>query len=194
VSRKNVTVTLVAAVCLVAAGCSSGDGSTGIVGEPTFTLTADGIGDFVVGDPFDQVSTDLEARFGGTDVDSFEETTEVFVPSCDGDVTRLLSWGNFIVLFTGDADDLRLATWTYGFDPITGSSEDIRQLNLKTTAGIGLGATRQEIERAYGSDATFTASEAAGGEYLEISDSGEAQLVGRLSPDLTLLELAPTCG
>ena len=139
-SRKNVTVTLVAAVCLVAAGCSSGDGSTGIVGEPTFTLTADGIGDFVVGDPFDQVSTDLEARFGGTDVDSFEETTEVFVPSCDGDVTRLLSWGNFIVLFTGDADDLRLATWTYGFDPITGSSEDIRQLNLKTTAGIGLGA------------------------------------------------------
>ena len=193
-SRKNVTVTLVAAVCLVAAGCSSGDGSTGIVGEPTFTLTADGIGDFVVGDPFDQVSTDLEARFGGTDVDSFEETTEVFVPSCDGDVTRLLSWGNFIVLFTGDADDLRLATWTYGFDPITGSSEDIRQLNLKTTAGIGLGATRQEIERAYGSDATFTASEAAGGEYLEISDSGEAQLVGRLSPDLTLLELAPTCG
>jgi hypothetical protein len=194
VSSKITQLVVLAAVCLVAAACSSSDNSTGIIGEPTFTLTTDGIGDFIVGDPFDLVSTELEARFGGTDVDSFEETTDVFVPACAGDVTRLVSWGNLIVLFTGEADDLRLATWTYGFDPVTGSSEDVRQLNLKTDKGIGLGSTRQDIEAAYGSQATFTASEAAGGEYLEISDAGQGRLVGRLSPNLTLLELAPTCG
>jgi hypothetical protein len=193
-SRIAARIVLILAGCVLATACSSGDNSTGIIPEPSFTLNPDGIGDFIVGDPFELVSTELEQRFGGTDVDSFEETTEVFVPQCDGNVTRLQSWGNFIVLYTGEPDDLRFATWTYGFDPITGSSEDVRQLNLKTDVGIGLGATRTEIEAAYGTDATITASEAAGGEYLEISASGEVAFEGRLSPNLTLLELAPTCG
>ncbi len=182
------------ALALLIPACASNDGSTGIVTAPSFTLSADGIGDHRVGDPFELVSADLEERFGGTDVDSFDETTEVFVPACDGAITRLQSWGNLIVLYTGDADDLRLATWTYGFDPITGSSEDVRQLNLKTDKGIGLGATRAEIEAAYGSDAEFTTSQATGGELLTIRGPGEGHLQGRLAPELTLIELAPTCG
>lgn len=182
------------ALAVVATACASGDGSTGLVGDPSFTLSTEGIGDFIPGDPYELVAFELEERFGGSDVDSFEETTDVFVPACEGDVTRLVSWGNLIVLFTGTRDDLRLATWTYGFDPITGSSEDVRQLNLRTDRGIGLGATRDEIVAAYGDAAVFTPSEEIGGELLRIEGPGGTALVGRTDPDLVLLELVPTCG
>ena len=190
---KPLQITLIL-LAIVASSCASSDGSSGIIAEDSFRLTTEGIGDFIVGDPFELVSTELEERFGGSDVDSFDETTEVFVPSCGGAVTRLQSWGNFIVLYTGEPDDLRFATWTYGFDPITGSSEDVRQLNLRTDAGIGLGATQQEIETAYGAEATFTFSDAAGGEILEIVEPNAGSMTGRLSPNLVLLELSPTCG
>lgn len=193
-SLKSICPAIAIALILSVSACASSDNSSGIVAPESFTLSTDGIGDYIVGDPFELVSADLEARFGGTDVDSFDETTEVFVPACEGPVTRLQSWGNLIVLYTGEPDDLRFASWTYGFDPITGSSEDVRQLNLKTDKGIGLGATRQQIEAAYGSAAEFTYSEAAGGEFLTVRGPGEAGLEGRLGPDLVLLELAPTCG
>jgi hypothetical protein len=181
------------ALVLSSVACSSDDGSTGIV-ETDFRLTSSGFGDFVVGDPYELVSADLNRRFGGADVDSFDATTEVFVPQCRGQITRLESWGNFIVLYTGTTDDLGLATWTYGFDPVTGSSNDTRGLELRTDADIGLGATRDEIIAAYGAEVSFSFSEALGGETVTIGDTDRSHLVGTVREGLILLELAPTCG
>ena len=181
------------ALLLTSVACSTDDGSTGII-EPGFRLTSSGFGDLVVGVPYELVSAELNQRFGGPDVDSFDATTEVFVPQCQGPVTRLESWGNFIVLYTGTVDDLTLATWTYGFDPVTGSSNDSRGLSLRTDAGIGLGATREEIVAAYGQDASFSFSEALGGDTVTIGDTNGTHLVGTVRDGLDLLELAPTCG
>lgn len=156
-------------------------------------LTERGIGSFEVGDPFEVVSDSLIQLFGGPDADSDLPTSTVYVPSCGGTVDRLQSWGNFIVMFTGEEDDLRLASWTYGFDPVTGSGDDIRNLGLTTDEGIGLGSSRREVERAYGGDASFTDAPELQSVLVTLGNESSTHISGRLEPDVVLLELEPTC-
>lgn len=156
-------------------------------------LTTTGVGRHDIGAPFEDVRDDIAARFGGWDVDSFEPNHGVHVPDCGGPETRLLAWGNFIVLFTGPAEDLRLATWTYGFNPLTGSPEDVRGLNLTTNRGVGLGATTDEIKDAHGSDVHFQDAPELDSVLVTIGSRNGDHMSGRLEPDLIVLELEPTC-
>jgi hypothetical protein len=156
-------------------------------------LTTTGLGRHSIGAPFEDVRDDIASRFGGWDVDSFEPNHGVHVPDCGGPTTRLLSWGNFIVLFSGSEDDLRLASWTYGFNPLTGSPEDVRNLNLRTNKGIGLGASAKSIEDAHGADVRFDEAPALESVLVTIGSPSGDHMSGRIEAGLTLLELEPTC-
>jgi hypothetical protein len=157
-------------------------------------LTENGIGPFLVGQPFEHVRDGLADMIGGWDVDSVEQPDAVHVPTCTGPTTRLVGWGNFTALFTGEEGNLTFATWTYGFDPLTGSAGDVRSLNLVTPSGIGLGSSRSDIEAAFGSEAIFADAQPSVGTIVVIGDDSASHLRGRLEDDrLVLLERAPTC-
>ncbi len=177
------------AIVLGACGGETNDASS----PPPIVLTESGIGEFEVGDPFDLVNDRLIQLFGGPDADSDEIGSTVYVPSCGGVTDRLVSWGNFIVMYTGDANDLRLASWTYGFDPTTGGGDDVRGLGLTTDEGIGLGATQREVERAYPGSASFTEAPALDSVLFTLGNIAEHHISGRLQPDVGLMELEPTC-
>jgi hypothetical protein len=188
----------VIAVVLVLSACGSGDESaTGAELGPeasALVLTADGIGPYLIGHPFDDVRNGIAGDIGGWDIDSDDRPDAVHVPTCAGDVTRLVGWGNLTLLFTGDQGSLTFATWTYGFDPLTGSAEDVRVLGLVTPEGIGPGSTRADIESAYGDLAFFSDATQSIGTIVIIGDESEPHLQGRLEDDrLVLLERSPTC-
>jgi hypothetical protein len=192
IRRQRVQVIIgVLAVVLTASACADVDQGGATSGS--LVLTQRGLGPFEVGDPFQVVSDQLVQVFGGPDADSDNPTSTVYVPTCGGQTDRLQSWGNFIVMFTGSPNDLRLASWTYGFDPITGSGEDVRRLNLLTDEGIGLGSTRGEVERAYGAEASFTDAPELDSVLVTLGNEGGSHISGRLEPDVVLLELEPTC-
>ena len=190
-----------AAIALIVSSCGSnapgetqtdqdalGPEASGLV------LTADGIGPILIGQPFDDVRTALANQVGGWDIDSGDRPDAVHVPTCDGETTRLVGWGNLTLLFTGDPGDLRFATWTYGFDPVTGSAEDVRVLGLVTPEGIGLGSSRSDITAAYGDRATYSNASASVGTVVILGNQSEPHLEGRLENDrLVLMERTPTC-
>jgi len=181
------------ATILAATACAGGQTDAGSGRAEGLELTTQGLGRHTIGAPYEDVRDDIAARFGGWDVDSFEPNHNVHVPDCGGPTTRLLSWGNFIVLFSGPPDDLRLATWTYGFNPLTGSGDDVRGLNLTTLQGVGLGATAREIENAHGSDVSFEDAPALDSVLVTIGNPSADHMSGRLESGLVLLELEPTC-
>lgn len=183
--------TIAVAIGLIASACA-GEATNGGADTPIL-LTEQGIGNLEIGDSFDSVSNALVLLFGGPDVDSDDPTSRVYVPECGGQTNRLQAWGNFIVMYTGSDDDLRFASWTYGFDPLTGSGDDIRNLGLTTDQGIGLGSTRSDIEAAYGSSASFTDAPELDSVLVDIGNTASSHITGRLGPDVVLLELAPTC-
>ncbi len=190
-------VPLIAGI-LVLSACGSGDESTAAdeLGPEAsaLVLTADGIGPYLIGQPFDDVRSGIAAVIGGWDIDSDDRPDAVHVPTCAGDVTRLVGWGNLTLLFTGDQEGLTFATWTYGFDPLTGSAEDVRMLGLVTPGGIGLGSTRAAIETAYGDMASFSDATQSIGTIVIIGEESGPHLQGRLEDDrLVLLERWPTC-
>lgn len=190
---RTALTTLAVLLALVASACS-GNGDAASTGRAEgLELTTTGLGRHTIGAPFEDVRDDIASRFGGWDVDSFEPNHNVHVPDCGGPITRLLSWGNFIVLFSGDEEDLRFVTWTYGFNPQTGGTEDARDLNLRTNRGIGLGATMSEVEDAHGADVGFDEAPEVGGALVTIGSPSADHMSGRLDPNLSLLELEPTC-
>ena len=194
---RSLLVPLIAGV-LVLSACGSGDDSTA-VGEvgpeaSALALTADGIGPYLIGQPFESVRSGLAGDIGGWDIDSDDRPDAVHVPTCTGEVTRLVGWGNLTLLFTGDQGSLTFATWTYGFDPLTGSAEDVRVLGLVTPEGIGLGSARSDIERAYGDSASFSDATESVGTVVIMGEESVPHLQGRLEDDrLVLLERSPTC-
>lgn len=196
-SLRPLLVPLIAGI-LVLSACGSGDEptDTGELGPEAsaLVLTADAIGPYLIGQPFDDVRNSLAGKIGGWDIDSDDRPDAVHVPTCAGDVTRLVGWGNLTLLFTGDKGSLTFATWTYGFDPLTGSAEDVRMLDLVTPKDIGLGSSRADIETAYGDLASFSDATQSIGTIVIIGDESEPHLQGRLENDrLVLLERSPAC-
>ncbi|MCB1245784.1 MAG: hypothetical protein KDB69_00795 [Acidimicrobiia bacterium] len=180
------------ALAVVVTACATVQPDSGVGG--TLTLDQDGIGPVSVGDSFQTAYDWLVQVLGGPDADTGDATSTLDPPDCGGVSNRMVSWGNFAVMFAGDdPDDLRLVAWTYGFDPVTGSGDDTRGLGLTTDAGIGLGSTRNDIERAHAGEVSFTDLPEIGGVGFTIGATGTAHIVGRLAPVVVLLELAPSC-
>jgi hypothetical protein len=187
---------IVTALLLSACGSGGRESTSDALGPEAsaLVLAADSIGPHLIGLPFDEVTSGVADVIGGWDIDSDDRPEAVHVPTCEGETTRLVAWGNLSLLFTGDQDDLRFATWTYGFDPLTGSAEDVRALGLVTRGGIGLGSSKNDISTAYGDLATFSESTQSVGTIVIIGNEAEPHLRGRLEDDrLVLLERSPTC-
>lgn len=140
-------------VCTAFIGaCSSGDGPSSSPAPPPppgLALRASGIGSYDVGLPAELVIEGISSQIGGSDADSTEPDSSVIVPDCGVASVRLVSWGNLVLFFSGEEPDSPFLTWSYGFDPVTASADDVRRLGLVTDEGIGLGSPRADVERAY---------------------------------------------
>ena len=87
----------------------------------------------------------VSSQIGGWDADSAEEDSSLLLPDCGVPSVRLMSWGNLVLIFAGEEDDSAFLTWSYGFDPVTGNSEDLRKLGLRTAEDVGLGTPRSDL-------------------------------------------------
>lgn len=191
-------ILLVAAtIFALVSACSSAD-VAGDSPASELDLRADGIGPFLVGQPADEVIAGVSAEIGGSDGDSNDSDTPLRVPDCGSPGTRVVSWGNLVLFFVERTDASVFATWSYGFDPITGNAQDIRGLGLATPAGIGLGSTRADLAAAYGPVVEFSPDVGLDLETFTIGAPADEYLSGRLTslePDATVqfLERQPAC-
>ncbi len=189
-------------VCItLIGGCSSGDGTDTAQppnSPPGLVLTASGIGPYDVGMPAERVIDGISSEIGGPDADSTESDSSVIVPDCGVGTVRLVSWGNLIILFAGEEPDSPFLTWSYGFDPVTASADDLRRLGLVTEEGIGLGSPRPDVERAYRGRILIQDDTVINVSTFTIDGDEEEHLTGRFpttDPDDTVqyLERAPGC-
>ena len=137
-------------------------------------------------------------RIGGTDADSRDPDSAVAVPDCGGTDTWIASWGTLVLSFTTRVGDPVFASWSYGFDPITGDAGDTRNLGLVTGEGIGLGSSREDLLDAYGPRVAINDDPALDLSTFTIDASEAEHLAGRLSTtdaeaSVQLLERRPAC-
>ncbi len=194
--RSMVTV-VVLVLALIATACG-GDSGDEPDPYPNLVLLADGIGPFRIGSPADEVVDGLSRQIGGFDADSSEEDSRVLVPTCDDLSTRLVSWGNLVLLFVTEGAAETFYTWSYGFDPVTGNAEDSRDLRLKTDEGLGLTSTRPDLVDLYGSRVTIVDLPAIDLATYTIDPANSEHLAGNLeSVDadarVQLIERIPNC-
>ncbi|MGI9667393.1 MAG: hypothetical protein ACR2N2_09860 [Acidimicrobiia bacterium] len=194
---RSVVVVGLTVAALVLASCSGSDESQSNP-HPSLVLAENGIGEFRIGMAADEVISGLSSQLGGWDADSADEDTRVQVPQCPGGETRLVSWGNLVLLFVDDGVQSVFHTWSYGFDPVTGNAEDFRRLGLRTEEGIGLDSTRIDLEDAYGSRLTIEDDERIDLATYTIDGSHDEHLAGNLwSTDddalVQLIERVPNC-
>jgi hypothetical protein len=172
-------------------------------GASSLELRPDGIGPYLVGDPAEEVIAGISEAIGGWDADSDDAESTLQVPTCtsgDGVVlpTRLVSWGNLVLLFTGPDTSATLHTWTYGFDPVTGNAEDVRTLGLTTVDGVGLGMPRPQVESLLGDRLEVVDDETLDQSVFTIDGTVPEHVAGRftsIAPDglVQILERQPNC-
>ncbi len=204
---SNALIRTVVALALVAAGCSisrpAAEESTTVVASSVpspddLTLEADGIGPFRLGDEAVVVIEGISAIIGGWDVDSADEVAGVQLPGCAGVTPRIVAWGSLALIFTPDAGRGVFTSWSYGFDPLTGNSVDLRRLGLATAADIGLGSTRSELTDAYGDAVSIVDQPSIDSAVFTIDGDATPHLSGKLDaagPDglVDLIQTEPTC-
>lgn len=188
---------VLAALLGVVAACSSAD-NTSDRSASELDLQPDGIGRYTVGQPADEVIAGISTQIGGPDGDSIDSDTLLQVPDCGSPGTRVVSWGNLVLFFVDRNGSSVFATWSYGFDPITGNAQDARGLDLTTPDGIGLGSTRDDLTAAYGHSVDFSPDIDLDLETFSINASRDEYLSGRLTSlesDATVqfLERQPAC-
>lgn len=198
---RAVAITLMVVLAMSVAGCSASDPARNPA--PTsppssdLALRPDGVGPFRVGDDADSVIEGISEDIGGWSVDSAEGENTIPLPRCPGDSTRLVAWDNLVLLFSGADGAMTFHSWTYGFDPVTGDTEDVRQLGLQTDDGIGLGTSRTDIETVLGTRVTIVDDPTIDVATFTI-DGGDARHVsGRftdLEPDAAVQTLASEPG
>ena len=192
------SVALAMAVSITA--CSSANEETSTLPPPTnsLTLRPSGLGIYDIGEPASVVIDGVSSQIGGWDADSTEASSSLDLPDCGVQSIRLMSWGILILIFAGEAEDSPFLTWSYGFDPVTGNSDDLRGLGLRTAEGVGLGTPRTELERIYRSSVAITDDTALDIATFTIDGDEAEHMSGRLEdPDpaarIQFLEREPAC-
>ncbi len=189
---------------LALSACAGDQGGTNRPpGASSLDLRPDGIGTYLVGDPAEEVIAGISQAIGGWDADSSDAESTLQVPTCtseDGVIvpTRLVSWGNLVLLFAGSDPSSTLHTWTYGFDPVTGNAEDVRALGLTTGDGVGLGMARPQVERLLGDRLEVVDDETLDQAVFTIDGTEPEHVAGRFTsvePDglVQILERQPNC-
>lgn len=158
-SARAIAISLFVVLATFVVGCSASepgpDVPTSRAPSNDLVLRPDGVGPFRVGDDAESVIEGISAEIGGWSIDSSEGLSTIPLPRCPGESTRLVAWDNLVLLFSGPEGATTLHSWTYGFDPVTGNTEDARQLGLRTDDGIGLGTLRTEVEAVLGPRVTI---------------------------------------
>jgi len=162
------------------------------------TLHTEGIGPFEVGDEAEFVIAGITNTIGGWDADSSDEASPVQLPECGADSSRVVSWGSLALVFVRGYARETFVSWSFGFDPISGNSDDLRGLNLQTEAGVGLGTTRQELEAVYGTGLEITDQPDIDSAIFAIDKTQEPHLSGKLDASgprgvVDLIQIEPTC-
>ncbi|GMR02824.1 MAG: hypothetical protein BMS9Abin20_1175 [Acidimicrobiia bacterium] len=201
-SRAITALTLVASGCTIAQPTPATQAPTTSPPIPPvaseLTLFPDGIGPFTVGDDAGTVIEGITEVVGGWDADSIEEGSAIQVPTCEKGTARVVSWGSLALVFvTGSSSEI-FASWSYGFDPVTGNSADLRGLDLRTGEDIGLGSTRGDLVAAYGSRVDITDAFDIQSATFALDGSSDRHLAGKLdaagpSGVVDLLQIEPTC-
>ena len=120
------------------------------------------------------------------------------LPDCGFPGVRVVTWGSLVLVFEGEDPDARFYSWSYGFDPVTGNAEDLRQLGLVTDRGVGPGTPRPEVERIYRGRLAIEDDTTIDVATFTIDGDEEEHLGGRFpttDPDASLqfLERVPGC-
>lgn len=196
---------MVAALTLALSSCSitsqeASDTTTSLAsGSPRsdLVLLDDGLGPFVFGDVSEAVIDGVTASIGGWDADS-HETDLGPIPPCQTGSPRLVVWGPLVLTFVERDDGATFSAWSYGFNPLTGDSEDSRQLNLTTPEGIGLGSLRQNLVDAYGSAVSFVDDTVLDTATFAVTGRESTRITGKLNAtgtagEVDFLETTPTC-
>ena len=196
---------LVTAVLGALSACSV---TTPAVPESTTSLAArppasdlvlrdDGLGPFRFGDSSVTVVDAVTATIGGWDADS-NDGDAVAIPSCAEGRVRIVSWGSLVLVFVEQSGAEVFTGWSYGFDPLTGNSDDHRGLGLTTSEGIMLGSDSQDLIEAYGPAVSITDDTDLDTATFVVSSSGPTRLAGRLDRtgpmgSVDYLETTPGC-
>jgi len=198
----------VAAFAVLAAGCTvtqSSPRETVPTRQPVdvsvadeLTLHAEGIGPYEVGDEAEFVIESITNTIGGWDADSSEEGSPVQLPECTTDSSRVVSWGSLALVFVRGYARETFVSWSFGFDPVSGNSDDLRGLDLRTEAGVGLGATRSELEDAYGTGLEIIDQPDIGSAIFTVDKAQGPHLSGKLDSSgpqgvVDLIQIEPTC-
>ncbi|MFV2000248.1 MAG: hypothetical protein ACC654_07785 [Acidimicrobiia bacterium] len=162
------------------------------------TLHAEGIGPYEVGDEAEFVIESITNTIGGWDADSSEDGSPVQLPECKTDSSRVVSWGSLALVFVRGYARETFVSWSFGFDPVSGNSDDLRGLDLRTEAGVGLGTTRQELEDAYGTGLEIIDQPDIASATFTVDKPQEPHLSGKLDSSgpqgvVDLIQIEPTC-
>ena len=160
-------------------------------------LHNDGLGPFRFGDSAEAVIDALTSTIGGWDADSRESDVGT-IPTCEAGQGRQVLWGSLVLTFVERAGSEAFSSWAYGFDPLTGNTDDTRGLGLATPEGIGLGTTRSELIDIYGSTVSFVDDAVLDTTSFLVSGNEPTQLGGNLDATnlggtIDFLETTPTC-
>jgi hypothetical protein len=163
----------------------------------SLVLKSDGIGPYRLGDPAESVIEGISSDIGGWDADSAEANSTLPVPSCDGRDTRIVSWGNLVLMFAGPVEDQVFVDWVYGFDPVRGDPENVRGIDLYTEDGIGLGSRRPDVTLVLGSRVVIVDDPAIDVASFTIDGDDEDHITGlftSVDPDAPVQTLAHAPG
>lgn len=185
--------------CSVSVQSPSDPTTTLALGSPAsdLVLLDDGLGPFIFGDSSAAVIEGVTATIGGWNADSSNNDVTTARVCVQGQ-PRIVSWGSLVLTFVEEGGVESFSGWSYGFDPLTGDSEDQRHLGLNTPEGIELGSTRTDLIDVYGSTVSIADDVTLDTASFIVSGGGSTHLAGKLDTAgpggvVDFLETSPTC-
>lgn len=196
---------LISAMAMTLSACSITSPSepatttSSVTSTPGFDLVLlnNGLGPFDFGDDSEVVINGVTASIGGWDVDS-RETDIGTTPTCATGQARLVLWGSLVLTFVQRDGAESFTGWAYGFDPLTGNTDDNRHLGLRTPEGIQLGSVRGDLIDAYGSRVSIIDDTALDTAAFIVGGTSPTELAGKLDgagpgASVNFLETTPNC-
>ena len=169
------------------------------LGPPSVELVLldDGLGPFRFGDIAEAVVEGVTATIGGWNADSGTNDA-ITPPVCEDRQSHSVAWGSLVLSFVERDGVDTFINWAYGFDPMTGNSDDNRHLGLTTPEGIGLGSVRNDLVRTYGPNVSITDDTELNTAVFMVSGNAETHIAGKLnsagpSGTIDFLETTPDC-
>lgn len=145
------------------------------------TLGGDGLGTVTFGAEAQQAVDDLTAILGSPEDDS--DWVDSFGPfgTCPGTQVRGIQWGALLALFTDG--DTEFGTGQHFFTYSLSHYFSNVDHDLTTAAGIGLGATKGDLNSTYGPDVTITKDDLIGSDVFVVDVGSPAFLWGIIDDD-----------